>query len=53
MGRVKEAEPVGNTAEIVRLLKSGYSQAEVARTFEVTRQYIHIVRNRWKKLILQ
>jgi len=53
VGRVKASKPVGNTAEIVRLLSNGHSQSEVARTFEVSRQYIHIVRNRWKKLILQ
>ena len=59
MGRHKYKEPVGISKEIVNklialrskgILKWG-GQLELAQEYGVSRQYIHIIKNRWKKLI--
>tara|TARA_R110002020_G_scaffold173776_2_gene364707 strand:- start:1414 stop:1851 length:438 start_codon:yes stop_codon:yes gene_type:complete len=58
-GRHKNKEPVGATKEIVNklialkskgVLKWG-SQLGLAQEYGVSRQYIHIIKNRWKKII--
>ena len=59
MGRHKYKEPEGVTREIVnKLIALRYrgmlrwgGHLELAKEYGVSRQYIHIIKNRWKKLI--
>ena len=50
MGRKKYTEPTNRDKYMLEALRDGHSQAEVGRVYDVSRQYVHAVKNKWAKL---
>ena len=50
-GRPPDIEPSEKIKEIINLLKMGISGASIAREYGCTRQYIHIIKNRWRHFL--
>ncbi len=50
MGRRKYTEPTNRDKYMLEALREGHSQAEVGRVYEVSRQYVHSVKNKWVEL---
>ena len=50
MGRRKYTEPTNRDKYMLEALREGHSQAEVGRVYEVSRQYVHTIKNRWVEL---
>ena len=50
MGRRKYTEPTNRDKYMLEALREGHSQAEVGRVYDVSRQYVHAVKNKWAEL---
>jgi uncharacterized protein (DUF433 family) len=49
-GRTRLLEPSNRDQHILEALRDGHSQAKVARTYGISRQYVHEITTRWPKL---
>ena len=47
MGRSKLEEPSNRDKYMLEAMREGHSQAEIGRVYEVSRQYVNHVKNRW------
>ena len=52
-GKHKDIEPTARDAEILSAIRWGHSQSEVGRTYGVSRQRIHQIKNRWPSLCIR
>jgi uncharacterized protein (DUF433 family) len=49
-GRKRLTEPSNRDQHILEALRDGHSQAKVARTYGISRQYVYEITTRWPKL---
>jgi uncharacterized protein (DUF433 family) len=52
-GRPRLTEPSNRDQHILEALREGHSKAQVARVYELSRQYIHEITIRWPELAPQ
>ena len=50
MGRSKLEEPSNRDKYMLEAMREGHTQAEIGRVYEVSRQYVNHVKNRWAEL---
>ena len=49
-GRKRLKEPIPRDAAILEALRDGHRPFHVARTYEISRQYVHEIMERWPDL---
>lgn len=49
-GRKRLKEPIPRDAAILEALRDGHRPSHVARTYEISRQYVHEIMERWPDL---
>ena len=49
-GRKRLKEPSNRDQHVLEALTDGHSQAQVARAYSISRQYVHEITTRWPKL---
>ena len=49
-GRKRLTEPNDRDKHILEALREGHRQAAVARTYSISRQYVHEIMGRWPEL---
>ena len=50
---IRSVEPNARDAEILSAIRWGHSQSEIGRTYGVSRQRIHQIKNRWRSLCIR
>ena len=52
-GKHKDIEPTARDTEILSAIRWGHSQSEIGRTYGLSRQRIHQIKNRWSSLCVR